>query len=283
MVIPLTEERREEIANFMKDNPDMTYEQYTKILNCSRPQILKIRKKYKFEKKRANELSKELEKEIKNYMISYPQKTYREVCLNFNCNMNQVNGIRKKYKLKKFTRPSSIKDADKDIILDYMKNNLTVGYDEMSELFGYSKTQIRWLRMQSDLKSVNSARREKSRIIIKRMKIPNSNTLEDFLLFKLNQCKFRLKLNVEDENTLTYDDLLHQYNRQDAKCYYTGRIMDLRINSINSLSIDRIDSSKNYSKNNIVLCCSVVNFMKKKSNIQDFIDACIDVAKNHTS
>ena len=90
-------------------------------------------------------------------------------------------------------------------------------------------------------------------------------------------------MKVDDEHTLTYDDLLNQYNKQNGKCYYTGRVMDLRINSINSLSIDRIDSGKNYSKDNIVLCCSIVNFMKKKSNIQDFIDACIDVAKNHAS
>lgn len=37
-----------------------------------------------------------------------------------------------------------------------------------------------------------------------------------------------------------------------------------------NVSIDRIDSSKGYTKDNIWLICSAVNFMKSNLNLEEF-------------
>ncbi|MEE0616836.1 MAG: hypothetical protein UCP83_06055 [Intestinibacter bartlettii] len=41
-----------------------------------------------------------------------------------------------------------------------------------------------------------------------------------------------------------------------------------------NVSIDRIDSSKGYTKNNIWLICSAVNFMKSNLNLEEFKQYC---------
>lgn len=41
-----------------------------------------------------------------------------------------------------------------------------------------------------------------------------------------------------------------------------------------NVSIDRIDSSKGYTKDNIWLICSAVNFMKSNLNLEEFKQYC---------
>lgn len=60
-------------------------------------------------------------------------------------------------------------------------------------------------------------------------------------------------------------------------CHYTGDVLTTERGFHNTVSLDRIDSSKCYSKNNIVLCCAVVNYMKLDMTIEKFINRCHDV------
>lgn len=51
-----------------------------------------------------------------------------------------------------------------------------------------------------------------------------------------------------------------------------GKSYDGRTNT--NVSIDRIDSSKGYTKDNIWLICSAVNFMKSNLNLEEFKQYC---------
>lgn len=41
-----------------------------------------------------------------------------------------------------------------------------------------------------------------------------------------------------------------------------------------SMTVDKIDSSKGYIKDNIVLCCSIVNKIKQNLSIDELIEWC---------
>lgn len=69
------------------------------------------------------------------------------------------------------------------------------------------------------------------------------------------------------------------YEEQEGLCYYTGQPM--LINSkcdVRSFSVDRIDSSIGYTKDNVVLCRTAINRMKNSHNLDDFIKWCRQVA-----
>lgn len=76
------------------------------------------------------------------------------------------------------------------------------------------------------------------------------------------------KWNIPFDLTLEY--LIELYETQKHKCFYTGRTLVLKTNNIDSISIDRIDSSKGYTKNNVVLCGKTINNMKNDMNMEDF-------------
>lgn len=60
------------------------------------------------------------------------------------------------------------------------------------------------------------------------------------------------------------------YQRQDGKCHYSG----LEFSDVTkhyNWSIDRIDSSKGYTQDNVVLASSIVNTMKNDLSMTDFL------------
>lgn len=57
-------------------------------------------------------------------------------------------------------------------------------------------------------------------------------------------------------------------------CYYCGDIID-------SIGLDRKDSSKGYFLNNVVPSCSICNYMKMRMSEKDFIIQCKKILKFH--
>lgn len=109
-------------------------------------------------------------------------------------------------------------------------------------------------------------------------------TLEKLLKLRVRTCYGRsCKKGIEFD--ITYEDLKEIYDKQHGNCYYSGIKMEIAIkgnvNNTNTLSVDRIDSSKGYVKTNIVLCCDSVNTMKMKLNTNDFLDVCKKIV-NHS-
>lgn len=78
-------------------------------------------------------------------------------------------------------------------------------------------------------------------------------------------------------NDLTLDYLMYLWEKQSGKCALTGMQMTYkfyegRVNS--NLSVDRIDSAKGYSKDNVQLVCMVANQMKNDLTMSEFIELC---------
>nr|QBK93202.1 MAG: hypothetical protein LCPAC403_03360 [Pithovirus LCPAC403] len=80
----------------------------------------------------------------------------------------------------------------------------------------------------------------------------------------------------EDYIEITAKDISSMYYNQNGKCALSGVEMTLRsTRSVNKLlSIDRIDSTGDYTANNIQLICRVINFMKGDIPQDIFIKWC---------
>lgn len=70
---------------------------------------------------------------------------------------------------------------------------------------------------------------------------------------------------------LLVEDLQKIYLLQNKKCFYSGVEMGFNSGKTNKISIDRVDSTKGYTVENVVLCCKVINVMKSNLNIEEFI------------
>lgn len=88
---------------------------------------------------------------------------------------------------------------------------------------------------------------------------------------------------------LALEDLDLQYEKQDGKCFYTGIKLTLPQNPQQfrfdtqsyNVSIDRIDSNKGYTKDNVQLVLKCVNFMKQSMSHEDFLEMCKLIVENH--
>jgi hypothetical protein len=75
---------------------------------------------------------------------------------------------------------------------------------------------------------------------------------------------------------LKASDLVSLYVAQKGLCYYTGEQMlvgnKLGKSRRNSLSLDRLDQTKGYVRENVVWCINLVNIMKQTMSEQQFYD-----------
>lgn len=88
------------------------------------------------------------------------------------------------------------------------------------------------------------------------------------------------------EFTISEKDILDRLNNQNGLCYFSGLPISLpetrkefRSRVCNG-SIDRIDSSRGYTKDNVQLVHKDLNFMKHSLNQEAFINYCTMVALN---
>ena len=81
--------------------------------------------------------------------------------------------------------------------------------------------------------------------------------------------------NIEIDITLKY--LIELYEKQQGKCHYTGLNMEGVIGSKNSISVDRIDSNKGYTKDNVCLAMIKINIAKNDLDTKEFLEMCYQV------
>lgn len=93
------------------------------------------------------------------------------------------------------------------------------------------------------------------------------------ILRSINNRTKKSKLNVDIDITF----LINLFNQQDGICPYSGRKMKFDINSQERLSLDRKDSNKGYTKDNVVWCCWQANNIKQDLNEIDFKSWIIDI------
>jgi len=69
---------------------------------------------------------------------------------------------------------------------------------------------------------------------------------------------------------LTFEVVQALWDRQSGRCYYSGLPLVTELNSPNKVSIDRLNSSLGYTEDNVVLCTSRVNLMKRDMTVDEF-------------
>ena len=67
------------------------------------------------------------------------------------------------------------------------------------------------------------------------------------------------------------------WEKQHGLCCYTGIEMTTLPSMKNSLSVERVDNSVGYTKNNTVLVCNKINSMKSSMSGEDFFNFCKSV------
>jgi len=110
-----------------------------------------------------------------------------------------------------------------------------------------------------------------------------------FLKNRLTQSKNNCARGRTLEFAITIDDLIALYEKQKGLCVYSG----VKLTHISygtkgnnkckypyNASIDRIDSSKGYIKENIQLVCCIVNFMKWDSSEDVFLKMCKKIVEH---
>ena len=78
--------------------------------------------------------------------------------------------------------------------------------------------------------------------------------------------------------SLSIKNVVDCWQKQDKICAYSGRKMTLEAGHLNTVSIERIDSSIGYTPENTVLVCQAINRMKSDFSYEDFYDLCKDVS-----
>lgn len=114
---------------------------------------------------------------------------------------------------------------------------------------------------------------ECSRVLLKRSR----DTLRGRLRLALQKARYRREVEFD------LDWLEEQWHRQEGKCHYTGWNMQLSGPLALKPTLERIDSSKPYLKDNVVLVCRQANWAKNNYTLQEFIDMCMAVASRYAS
>lgn len=84
------------------------------------------------------------------------------------------------------------------------------------------------------------------------------------------------------EFNISETDLFDLWGKQEGLCAYTKLPMLATSNQFNTVSLDRIDSSKGYVVGNIQLVCAAINKMKQEYSEELFIQLCHCVAQNNS-
>lgn len=81
-------------------------------------------------------------------------------------------------------------------------------------------------------------------------------------------------------NTLTINQLIKMFEEQNGKCKLSNVKLSLNTNSNNIVSIDRIDSNKGYTIDNIQLVSKIVNQAKNNLSMEDFKSMVFSIYEN---
>lgn len=132
--------------------------------------------------------------------------------------------------------------------------------------------------------NVNNLGEWKGKGDVSRLKSDNRKDSYSGLREFINRARQRKKL-----GNLTIEDLKEQWEKQNGVCPYTGtelilpnargkNIKGRNCELFELASLDRIDSSKPYEKNNIVFVSTPINYMKNSMSEEETVAFCKKIA-----
>lgn len=154
------------------------------------------------------------------------------------------------------------------------------------EAFCYSKDEKYRNFRSPECRECYSIRKKKYR-----KNTPKRSDLEKHLAILINGCKSRLNHSKSKSYRgitldIDYKFLCELYNRQNGKCAISGLPMTYNVGAGRNhynISIDRIDSTKGYTKDNVQLVCVQVNMMKAEMQMEELYNFCDCIIKNKSS
>ena len=109
-----------------------------------------------------------------------------------------------------------------------------------------------------------------------------------FFQFKIRRVKASAKAR-NLECTITVEELFNMYKKQEGRCFYTGEKLVLKISSSQSYkrenmdvfknyaTLDRLDSTKGYTIDNVVLSTLKCNMAKSSLSYDEFVKICENI------
>ena len=81
--------------------------------------------------------------------------------------------------------------------------------------------------------------------------------------------------------SLTRDNIYTLLENSKGKCAISGMDMSTHFNCLLKASVDRIDSNKGYTMNNVQIVASIVNKSKNVLSDAEYVEMCVTVARNN--
>lgn len=112
------------------------------------------------------------------------------------------------------------------------------------------------------------------------------STVRGYARYKIYHAK-KYSDRIGRKFSITFHDVLELWELQRGLCYYTGTQMMHVMNGgddyidWDGMSIDRIDSSRGYTRDNIVLCKLIANLSKSNMTQSQYFDLCQQVVDLH--
>ena len=120
------------------------------------------------------------------------------------------------------------------------------------------------------------AEANRDKIKAKNKKRYNYLTLEQKFCSLIKTAKARKNI----ECFISVEHLYIAWQRQEGLCAYTKLPLTREAHQLNTVSLDRVDSSKGYTEDNIQLVCVPINRMKLDYPEDQFIFLCSKVTQN---
>ena len=164
----------------------------------------------------------------------------------------------------------------------YLRCRTCGEYKPQTEFY-YNKEEKHRNFRDAQCKECESKRHKKYR-----KNTPKRSDLEKHLAILVNGCKSRLNHSKSKSYRgitleIDYKFLYELYQRQEGKCAISGLPMTYNVGAGRNhynISIDRIDSTKGYTKDNVQLVCAQVNMMKAEMTMEELYIFCENIVDN---
>jgi hypothetical protein len=157
---------------------------------------------------------------------------------------------------KKYHTEKERKEANRKRLREWVKNNP-------------ERAASHWRKYrENNQEKMNSRRREDRKFNPEKYSEYTTkyrqSTVKRFISKKFSGIRTRRfkKKGIKKVIDITVDFLVDLYEKQEGRCAITKHKMTTKFKCLYCISIDRIDSSKGYTKDNVQLVCQAMNFCK---------------------
>lgn len=171
----------------------------------------------------------------------------------------------------------SYAEKNKKHLADYKKRYYnTVGKFNNKVMYEKHKEKRKSINLR---KRLENASEEQKKFILHKRWVSSLKQEARFIYNRFKVYKYR-SLKEKLPFDLTYEFLIELLNAQNFLCYYSKQLLELKKNTNACASLDRIDSKKGYTKDNVRWSCLRVNLAKNDMSEIEFLEMCKDVVKN---